>query len=204
MAKDPKIDTIVSNLLEGTKKFNVKWDIYKSSFNSDTEHNMTTTSSDGLTTFRMTVHVDSTLKMCVPTSSMLIIQNKSLVNGVLYVHQSDCTLLSELEKTLFKNYVLSVVSKISRNNSSLLDDIASSVFTKDQIRDTKLSSLLGDYKPQPIPKNTPVENTTTNTTTKINDTVPSKEYIKPIEEKLYTEIVKEDSWLIKMLKKIGL
>lgn len=199
MAKDPKIDKIVSNLLEGTKSLNVKWDVYKSIFNSDTEHNMTTTSSDGLTTFRMTVHVDPTLKMCVP-NSMLIIQNKSLVNGVLYVHQSDCTLLSELEKTLFKNYVLSLVSKISRNNSSLLDDIASSVFTKDQIRDTKLSSLLGDYKPQPIPKNTPVENTTT----KINDTPPSKEYIKPIEERLYPELVKEDSWLIKMLKKIGL
>lgn len=139
--KEELINKILDSLYEGTKDGAVIWSLRKTIFNSETCHNMSTTSTDGETEFQIEIHLDDTLKHKI--GSNLYIRNKKIIDGYASASSYKNNTLKELEKLIFEKFIKPTL-KPRANDEYVLEDILNSIGSKEYMRDKKLEQILGE------------------------------------------------------------
>lgn len=141
------IKEIITNLIETTSSGDTTWELSKSIFNSDTCKYYESKSIDGKTTFKVQVYLSSKLSLESKMTNFFI-HNADLVNGYNIFTYYDFSEIKELGQTIYDRYVKS--SLTSKNQDDTYQDILENSFSKQYIREKKLSSILGDSKEDTI------------------------------------------------------
>jgi hypothetical protein len=148
------VKEIITNLIESTSSGETTWELSKSIFNSDTCKYYESKSIDGKTTFKVQVYLSSKL-LLEPTMTNFFIHNTDLVNGYNIFTPYEFNELKELGQIIYDRYVKS--SLPHKNQNDTYQDILENSFSKQHIRDKKLSSILGDSKEDTIQQKEVVE-----------------------------------------------
>jgi hypothetical protein len=141
--KEELLNKIIDSLYEGTLAGAVIWQLQKTIFNTETNHNMNTFSTDGETEFKVEIHLDDTLNF--RPGSHLYIRNKKITDGSTSISSYKNTKLKELEKVIFDKFIKPSL-KPKANDEYVFEDILNSIGSKEYIRDRKLEQILGDGK----------------------------------------------------------
>lgn len=141
--KEELLNKIIDSLYEGTLAGAVIWQLQKTIFNTETNHNMNTFSTDGETEFKVEIHLDDTLNF--RPGSHLYIRNKKITDGSTSISSYKNTKLKELEKVIFEKFIKPTL-KPKANDEYVFEDILNSIGSKEYIRDRKLEQILGDDK----------------------------------------------------------
>lgn len=141
--KEELLNKIIDSLYEGTLADAVTWQLQKTIFNSETNHNMNTFSTDGETEFKVEIHLDDTLNF--RPGSHLYIRNKKITDGSTSISSYKNAKLKELEKVIFEKFVKPNLKPRS-NDEYVFEDILNSIGSKEYMRDKKLEQILGENK----------------------------------------------------------
>ena len=141
--KEELLNKILDSLYEGTLAGAVTWQLQKTIFNSETNHNMNTFSTDGETEFKVEINLDDTLNHKPGTH--LYIRNKKITDGSTSISSYKNTKLKELEKAIFEKFVKPNL-KPRANDEYVFEDILNSIGSKEYMRDRKLEQILGEDK----------------------------------------------------------
>lgn len=139
--KEELLNKILDSLYEGTQAGAVTWQLQKTIFNSETNHNMNTFSTDGETEFKVEIHLDDTLNF--RPGSHLYIRNKKITDGSTSISSYKNAKLKELEKVIFEKFVKPTL-KPKANDEYVFEDILNSIGSKEYMRDRKLEQILGE------------------------------------------------------------
>lgn len=138
--KEELLNKIIDSLYEGTLAGAVIWKLQNTIFNSETNHNMNTFSTDGETEFKVEIHLDDTLNF--RPGSHLYIRNKKITDGSTSISSYKNAKLKELEKVIFEKFIKPTL-KPKANDEYVFEDILNSIGSKEYIRDRKLEQILG-------------------------------------------------------------
>ena len=141
--KEELLNKIIDSLYEGTLVGAVTWQLQKTIFNSETNHNMNTFSTDGETEFKVEIHLDDTLNF--RPGSHLYIRNKKITDGSTSISSYKNAKLKELEKVIFEKFIKPNLKPRS-NDEYVFEDILNSIGSKEYMRDKKLEQILGEDK----------------------------------------------------------
>jgi len=141
--KEELLNKIIDSLYEGTLVGAVTWQLQKTIFNSETNHNMNTFSTDGETEFKVEIHLDDTLNF--RPGSHLYIRNKKITDGSTSISSYKNAKLKELEKVIFEKFIKPNLKPRS-NDEYVFEDILNSIGSKEYMRDKKLEQILGENK----------------------------------------------------------
>jgi hypothetical protein len=153
------VKEIIKNLIESTLSGDIKWEISKSIFNSDVCKYYETSPNDK-TKFVVQVRLNKDLSLDKGMSH-LSIYNKDLINGYNLFMTHDFVEIEDLGESIYEIYVKKSLPK--KNEDVTYSEILNSTFSKQSLRDKKLSSILSETEP---PKS--------NKTEKVNDVSPDK------------------------------
>ena len=141
--KEELLNKIIDSLYEGTLVGAVTWQLQKTIFNSETNHNMNSFSTDGETEFKVEIHLDDTLNF--RPGSHLYIRNKKITDGSTSISSYKNAKLKELEKVIFEKFIKPNLKPRS-NDEYVFEDILNSIGSKEYMRDKKLEQILGEDK----------------------------------------------------------
>ncbi len=135
--KKIQINKIISSLIDNTRDDSIIWVLAKSMFNSTKSNELEVYSVDKLTRFSLTIKLNDNYKLL--KGSLLCIYNDKFPDKHIYIHNSECENLGELEELLYEKYI---DKKLGIDMEPLFDDILNSIGTKEINRDRKLEEIL--------------------------------------------------------------
>jgi hypothetical protein len=137
---DKLINEILQNLTHGTINNEVEWKLNNSAFNSDTCKQYETNSSDGKTRFVVEIDLDEKFNL-LKNRTDFHIYNSDLINGRKFLYSDRCPDIIPLGEAIFKKYLKSNIQV--KDESSALENILGSIFSKEHKRDQRIDSILG-------------------------------------------------------------
>jgi len=135
------IKDIINNLNQSTLSNEIEWDIFNSLFNSDTVRKYETRSVDGKTKFVLEIRLNSNLSLDTESCHM-IIYNDDLLNGYKFFYPRNYTELRNLFSSVYGKYIKTTLPQ--KNENDTYKNIFSNMFSKQQNRDHKIDTILGD------------------------------------------------------------
>jgi len=140
------VKEIIKNLIESTLSGDIKWEFSKNIFNSDICKYYETLSPDNKTRFVVQVRLNKDFSLDKGMSH-LSIYNKDLINGCNIFLTHDFVEIENLGESIYEIYVKKSLPK--KNEDVTYSEILNSSFSKQSLRDKKLSSILSETEEPP-------------------------------------------------------
>jgi hypothetical protein len=132
---------ILDSLLDGSISGNIIWTPRSSIFNSDLNGSYQCKSDDGLTSFVIDISIDKDGKILY--GGTLKINNKLLINGILYAYSKNFKVVDDITDFVFETYMKPNLKVKVVTEEDVLDNILLSI-GKQKMRNDKLDNLLDD------------------------------------------------------------
>lgn len=137
-------DKLVTAILENTINDDLNWTLQKNIFNTEIEYHFECTLSDG-STAEISIELDENQKF--KHSNIMVIRNKNLISGHLYIHLLENPKVNEIGKLIFIKNIKSTITLKASTQDQVLSDIISSIPSKSAARDKKISDIIGTSIP---------------------------------------------------------
>lgn len=137
-----KLQQILDNLIDGTKKGYITWKLINSMFNSDTRYNMHYISDDGKTEFRIDIRLENDLSGMSGATRDVRINNDDLVDGYIVISGYDFNDTKILADLVYRKFVRTLAKK-NIPKQGVLDSILNNINIQ-QMREDKIDDILSD------------------------------------------------------------
>lgn len=137
-----KLQQILDNLIDGTKKGYIKWKLRNTVFNSDTIYNMYYISDDGKTEFRIEIDLEDDLSSMTNATKSLRINNDDLVDNGVVISGYDFKDTRVLSDLVYRKFVRTLAQK-NIPKQGVLDSILNNINIQ-QMREDKIDDILSD------------------------------------------------------------
>jgi len=137
-------DKLLSAIIDNTKNSTIVWYRTKSMFNSESAHYYECKLHDG-SLVKLEVHLNKD-NLRFDYCNHIIIENKKLVDGRLFIHIYDNKKVAEIGQIVYQMYVNPNIAPRIQSQDQVLSDIITAIPTKEQSRDNKILEIIGDVE----------------------------------------------------------